>query len=294
MRLGLLCGPVLLALGGCGSNPKGTVAEVPAAEIRPKVEPKARSGNMRSYVVRGKRYYTKTSSRNHVERGLASWYGRKFHGRRTSSGERYDMHQMTAAHKTLPLPTYARVTNLDNGRSTVVRVNDRGPFVHNRVIDLSYAAAKRLDMVKAGVARVEVRSIDPRDHGGQSPLRVASTDGAAEPVQRAPAERSPDVGIAATSAVAKSQASAPAPVYLQLGAFGSRGNAEQLRDQVLAAVDAPVRVQTARSGFASDPLYAVDPLYKVQVGPLDSERDADTLGRRLAALGIEKPMVVSR
>lgn len=287
VRLGLLCAPVLLSLAGCGSNPKSDPVEMPAAEVRPKVEPKARSGNMRSYVVHGKRYYTKASSQNHVERGLASWYGRKFHGRKTSSGERYDMHQMTAAHKTLPLPTYALVTNLDNGRRAVVRINDRGPFVHNRVIDLSYAAAKRLDMVQSGTARVEVRSIDPRDHGGESPLRIAS----AEPAKRGPVQRSSDIGIAATPAAAKAQASA-APVYLQLGAFDSRGNAEQLRDQVLAAVDAPVHVRTARSGFAADSLYAADALYKVQVGPLDSERDADTLGRRLAALGIEKPMVV--
>ena len=141
VRVGMLAVPWLLMLAGCGSAPKSDKPEPEPVTVTPdarlKVEPKSRYGNMKSYVVHGKRYYTKGSSRDHVERGLASWYGRKFHGRKTSSGERYDMHQMTAAHKSLPLPSYVLVTNLENGRSAVVRVNDRGPFVRNRVIDLS-------------------------------------------------------------------------------------------------------------------------------------------------------------
>lgn len=116
-----------------------------------------------SYVVFGKRYHVDASSEGHVEKGLASWYGGKFHGRRTASGERYDMFGFTAAHKSLPLPTYAEVTNLVNGRSILVKINDRGPFVDGRVIDLSYAAAKELRIVDAGVAMVEVRAVEPTD-----------------------------------------------------------------------------------------------------------------------------------
>ena len=133
----------------------------PSGDLVPKVEPRSRYGNPASYVVRGRRYQTKEDSKGHVERGVASWYGPGFHGRRTSSGERYDMYAMTAAHKTLPLPTYARVTNLENGRSAVVRINDRGPFHGPRVIDLSRAAAAKLGVLASGTAEVEVRALDP-------------------------------------------------------------------------------------------------------------------------------------
>jgi rare lipoprotein A len=125
------------------------------------VEPRSRTGNMESYVVRGRRYFTKDDSRGHVERGIASWYGPGFHGRKTSNGEPYDMNAMTAAHKTLPLPTYAQVTNLQNGKTAVVRINDRGPFHGPRVIDLSRAAATKLGVIGTGTAEVEVRALDP-------------------------------------------------------------------------------------------------------------------------------------
>jgi rare lipoprotein A len=284
----------LLALGvlaGCGSNPKQGGGNTPGAV--PKVEPKSRYGNMKSYEVFGRRYVTKTSSRGHVERGKASWYGKKFHGRKTSSGERYDMYQMTAAHKTLPLPTYALVTNLENGRSTVVKVNDRGPFVGNRIIDLSYAAAKRLDMVHAGTASVEVRSIDPRDHGGKVkvPQRVASSSAASKAAsQRRAIKASGESGRGSVEKTASRTTLASAagrPVYLQVGAFGSRGNALQLQSQLSGAVEQPVLVRAASTAAANDTLY------KVQVGPLRSEADADALGRRLAALGIATPVVVT-
>jgi rare lipoprotein A (peptidoglycan hydrolase) len=138
-------------------------------DVVPRVEPRSRSGNPPFYEVFGKRYYVLSSSVAYVERGVASWYGPGFHKVRTSTGEIYDMYGMTAAHKTLPLPAYVRVTNLQNGRSIVVRVNDRGPFVGNRIIDLSYTAASRLDMLRNGTAMVEVRAIDPsvptRDQG---------------------------------------------------------------------------------------------------------------------------------
>ena len=194
-----------LALAGCGGAPTKDAldADEIAADAVPKVEPKARYGNMDTYVVFGRRYYTKPSSRDHVERGVASWYGTKFHGRKTSSGEIYDMHKMTAAHKTLPLPTYARVTNLENGRSAVVRINDRGPFVGERVIDLSYAAAKKLDVVRNGTARVEVVSVDPRDHGPRRAAQLAAasapTAGARPASTPAPSAQAPARRTAAPS-----------------------------------------------------------------------------------------------
>jgi rare lipoprotein A (peptidoglycan hydrolase) len=165
-------------LAGCFSAPRRTapapapaspappVLSVPPAaasvpDAIPRLEPRARYGNPPFYDVFGKRYYVLSSSVGYRERGVASWYGPGFHKERTSTGEPYDMYGMTAAHKTLPLPAYVRVTNLQNGRSIVVRVNDRGPFVGNRIIDLSYTAAAKLDMLRNGTAMVEVRAIDP-------------------------------------------------------------------------------------------------------------------------------------
>src|SRR5210317_1823758 len=151
---------IAVVLNGCGKPGRGypypvdgpgehrDVSQVPNAV--PRVEARSRGGNPSTYVVLGKRYYTLQDSKNFVERGIASWYGRKFHGRKTSNGEVYDMYTMSAAHKKLPIPTYVKVTNLENGRSVIVRVNDRGPFHENRVIDLSYAAASRIGMLGKG------------------------------------------------------------------------------------------------------------------------------------------------
>ncbi len=141
------------------AGPPASFGDVPDAT--PREEPRARSGNPESYEQNGQRYRVMDSSEGYQEEGLASWYGEPFHGRRTSSGERYDMYLMTAAHKTLPLPTYVEVTNLDNDRRIVVRVNDRGPFHEGRIIDLSYVAAGKLGMLGAGTARVRVRALDP-------------------------------------------------------------------------------------------------------------------------------------
>lgn len=337
-----------LLLSGCGGTPKQseivTTSGGPPDAV-PKVEPKARYGNMKSYVVYGKTYYPKQSSRGYVERGVASWYGTKFHGRKTSSGERYDMHQMTAAHKTLPLPTYALVKNLENGRSAIVKVNDRGPFVGDRIIDLSYAAAKKLGVDKKGLAQVEVVSIDPRDHDGKvpKPFQVAaesqrqykperkplrSTGPAVvatvpnprpEPAVRSssapstplasvsslgpssitpssgptPAQaatptpaRTPETTLAAVPAVASA---AGTPLYLQVGAFGTKDNAEQLRRRLTGLLQDPVQVREASHGVAA----GQPRLYKVQVGPVASRSDADDLSRKLASLGIARALVVS-
>ncbi len=131
----------------------------------PKAEPLAHYGNHSPYTVLGKTYTVLPSSKGYRERGIASWYGNKFHGRRTSSGELYDMYLATAAHKSLPLPTYAKVTNLDTGKKIIVKINDRGPFHAGRIIDLSYAAAVKLGVDKTGTAQVEVRAIDANKQG---------------------------------------------------------------------------------------------------------------------------------
>lgn len=163
----LLLTSLILALSGCSSMipeeqdaaPAGGIEWARVKTVTPKPEPRSRYGNPSSYEQDGRRYYVLASAENYKKKGVASWYGTKFHGRRTSSGETYDMFKMTAAHKTLPLPTYAKVTNLDNGKQIVVKINDRGPFRKNRIIDLSYAAAHKLDMAQAGTANVEVETI---------------------------------------------------------------------------------------------------------------------------------------
>ena len=134
------------------------------SEVIPKVEKYSKYGNPKSYKVFGKRYYTKKTHIGYSKKGIASWYGKKFHGRLTSSRETYDMNKLTAAHKSLPIPCYARVTNLSNNKSVVVRINDRGPFIKGRIIDLSHAAAKKLGIVLKGTARVHVETIDARNN----------------------------------------------------------------------------------------------------------------------------------
>ncbi len=225
----------------------------------PRVEPLSRGGNMASYVVFGNRYHTLTSSQGFVERGIASWYGSKFHGRKTSNGEVFDMYAMTAAHKRLPLPTYVEVVNLENGRRVVVRVNDRGPFHENRVIDLSYAAAGRLGMLGKGTALVEVRAIDPRRPAPPAATQVASTR-AAQPVEPAPR------------------------IYLQAGAFSSGDNAERLRLRLERELARAVRVIRAEAEAGA--------VHRVQVGPLASVEIADQVTAQMHQVGIETPLVV--
>lgn len=177
------------------------VRKVPDAVPQP--APRSARGNPPFYEVFGERYHVLDSSANFRERGVASWYGQKFHGASTASGEPYDMYAMTAAHRTLPLPTHARVTNLRNGRSVVVKVNDRGPFAHNRVIDLSYTAARRLDMLAEGTTLVEIEALEPGGLAENTPIVVAGPPPAAA-------------------------------MYVQVGAFGDPGNAERLRRRLAA------------------------------------------------------------
>ncbi len=212
-RAGLI-GAAALALSACSLTAHRATAPAPAApappppanpegvpDAVPRAEPKSAHGNPPFYDVMGHRYTVLISAAGYSERGVASWYGPTFHGGSTSSGEPYDMYGMTAAHKTLPLPTYARVTNLRNGRSVVVRINDRGPFVANRLIDLSYTAAAKLDMLREGTTLVEVRAITP------------------------------DVPDELT----RTAESPPPALYVQAGAFADAQNAQRLLDKLHGA-----------------------------------------------------------
>lgn len=266
-------GVVAATLNGCGQKGRGypypvdgpgerrDLSRVPDAV--PRVEPRSRGGNPSTYVVLGKRYYTLPHSKGFVQRGIASWYGRKFHGRKTSNGEVYDMYTMSAAHKRLPIPTYLEVINLENGRSVVVRVNDRGPFHDNRIIDLSYAAASRIGMLGKGTALVEIRAIDPTVPKPAQATRVADK---ARPAGTAPG-------------------STPRPqIFLQAGAFSSSTNAERLRKRLQSGLARSVRITPVTTTNGA--------VHRVQVGPLASVEIADNVSAQMSALGIGEPLVV--
>jgi rare lipoprotein A len=233
-------------------TPPANLQSIPDAV--PRAEPRSNRGNPVYYEVFGKRYFLLPTATGYKERGVASWYGPDFHARPTSSGEPYDMYAMTAAHKTLPIPAYARVTNISNGRSVVVRINDRGPFVGNRIIDLSYTAAHKLDMTRAGTAFVEVEVLSP-GHLAQ----VAQ-------------------GVAAPAATAL----IPPGLYLQAGAFGVAANAQQVADKLRAAGLPNVTVLAPA---------AASLLHRVRIGPVTDVATFDMLAARAASLGIETRLV---
>jgi len=206
---------------GPGDGP--STSGLKASDVKdavPRAEPLSRYGNHSPYEVFGKKYTVMQSNQDYHERGVASWYGSKFHGRRTSSGEPYDMHLATAAHKSLPLPTYAEVTNLDNGRKVIVKINDRGPFKNGRLIDMSYGAALRLDMIATGTARVDVRVIDV--YSGSQGQVIADTGD--------------DEGN-------------NGEIWLQAGAYGRREGAEQLAGQLEQADVSPVSINNIGNLF---------------------------------------------
>jgi rare lipoprotein A len=245
---------------GPGENPPANLAAIPDAV--PRVEPLHRFAN-RPYSVFGVNYVPATSLAPYKERGIASWYGRKFHNQKTSTGETYDMYAMTAAHPTLPLPSYARVTSLATGKSVVVRVNDRGPFHPGRVIDLSYAAAERIGIAQKGSGEVEVESV-------------------------LPAEAPPAVAAAPLPPVAAAEAAATAPLpvaaetggyVVQLGAFANNANAQNFV--------ASVANQTAGLGVEAKVRQA-DGWFRVFVGPYPTRDDAARSAERLrTALGLD-------
>ena len=328
-----------LLLAACGSAPQrktpgsggylagdGPGTDIPVnldaiPDAVPKSEPLHRYAN-RSYIALGKTYTPLTTVGNFKERGIASWYGKKFNGEKTSSGETYDMYAMTAAHPTLPLPSYARVTNLSNNKSVIVRVNDRGPFMNDRIIDLSYTAAYKLGIIGDGSAEVEVESINPNvivktieastvqskplESGAPVPAAPAVAVAAVAPAAAFAVIATPAVAAATTTSVATAAAipvaapaTAKAPitppvakatlatsdpaVYLQLGAFSSQAGAEAYLDKMRSKLGDTGKVQLK--------LTTKDGLVRVHIGPYanlsDARSSADSLENKLGF----KPMV---
>ena len=253
----------------------GPGADIPAnldatPDAEPRAEPLHPYAN-RQYAALGKTYTPLTVPGNYKKRGFASWYGKKFHGQRTSSGELYDMYSMTAANPILPIPSYARVTNLSNNKSVVVRVNDRGPFLHERIIDLSYTAAHKLGIVGNGSSEVEVESLMP-DTTIPAPI-------IAEPVKVEPLPPEP---VQKTVPVASSANAVGGNVFLQLGAFKSQQGAEGFL--------ARMRAEFEGSGKQIS-LYHKDELVRVHVGPYANQDEARAIAEKLQARLRFKPMV---
>lgn len=242
------------------------VSKVPDAV--PRYEPHSRGGNRSPYEVFGQSYTVLPSAEGYREKGVASWYGQKFHGHLTSNGEVYDMFEMTAAHKSLPLPTFARVTNLDNGRSVIVRINDRGPFHSDRLIDLSYAAAYRLNILQHGTGRVEVTAITPLPDGqmlASAGTPSATTSPVASPSMRASHDRR----------------------YLQVGAFSTEDAAQRAQRQLQSIVTSfPVGIYPASPSGST--------VYRVKIGPLTVGEPLDQLLAGLASAGFHRPHLVSQ
>lgn len=236
----------------------------------PKKEPRTRAGNKSPYVIFGKTYRVLSDSKGFRQQGEASWYGKKFHGRNTSNGEVYDMYAMTAAHKTLPIPSYVRVTNHSNGRSVVVRVNDRGPFHGNRVIDLSYAAASKLGFAERGTAAVSVEAIDT----GNPPLRHAGV------VYTNTAQASPQVANKPKPPT-NSNPRAGRQSFLQVAAFSQRQSAEQLLARLRSAISEPMRLHQDKG------------LFRVHIGPLAKVNNISAVKQTLEALSLGSGFVVN-
>ncbi|WP_299452819.1 septal ring lytic transglycosylase RlpA family protein [uncultured Pigmentiphaga sp.] len=288
---------------GPPDSPPANLDQVP--DPLPAVEPLA-SGPNRPYVIFGKRYVPATSLQPYKVRGIASWYGRKFHGARTSNGEIYDMYAMTAAHTTLPIPSYARVTRVATGKSVIVRINDRGPFHDNRIIDLSYTAAYKLGLLEAGSGEVEVELLLPdeiariraeRSHGtmlAAAPDAAASSSGGAvqampvaapapiTQVQELPPAPAPSALDPATATVSSP---AQSGVFLQLGAFSGPSNAQALLARLKAQLPdwtEPLRIVNA------------DNLHRVHIGPYPSRESAQAAAQRLQARLDIVPLIVTR
>jgi len=307
-------GGLIAMVAACGvmEERDGPGAHITADQVRhlqPRPEPRARYGNHSPYEVYGRQYTVMQSAEGYVRRGVASWYGSKFHGRRTSSGEPYDMYTMTAAHRSLPLPTWVQVTNLDNGRSAVVKVNDRGPFVHDRLLDLSYGAAVVLGVKNAGTARVEVRSISFVDGqamvaGLHTAAASAPRSAAAQPASRPAQSSAGETGDSASRTASASDSSAVARtrpaslreplrasrgsqrLFLQLGAFADRHNAYRLRGQLSEAA--------GLGGVHVSQLLRDDRrLYRVRMGPFASQGALAKAVAELRRAGIDGYRVIS-
>ena len=272
--------PALVMLVGCASSPSATPASpnagryqisqdraptrvLKASEVRdvvPTAINRTMAGNRSPYEVLGKRYRVMSSEEGYFERGVASWYGEKFHGHKTSNGEIFDMYEVSAAHKSLPIPSFLKVTNLDNNRSIVVRVNDRGPFHGDRIIDLSYAAAVKLGYADRGTARVELEAI------------VVKGDAPRERIEQ------PQLARVGGGKIANQ--------YLQVGAYSMRGSAQEVAKQLQGLTRQPVRIEEVRSSQGQT-------LHRVRIGPLSDLTEVDMLKARVASANLGTPYTVS-
>jgi rare lipoprotein A len=261
---------------GPGANPPANLDQIPDAEPRAEL---IKASTARPYTAFGRTYTPMTQLVPYKEHGMASWYGKRYHGQPTASGEPYDMYAMTAAHPTLPIPSYARVTNLRSGKSVIVRINDRGPFRGDRLIDLSYAAANRLGIIGSGSDLVEVDSIIPGQAASGHSVEARVPEATA-PLPAPQAAESP-VPHTAEPAVAAE----PKGVYVQLGAFSLRPNAESFL----------VRVRADLSWLADTiGLYMRDGLYRVHAGPYVDRSQADQVAARIEQTMDLRPVVITR
>lgn len=263
---------------GPGETPPPNLEAIPDAVPRP--EP-IRAANTRPYEAMGRTYLPMAELRPFKQRGMASWYGRRYHGRPTASGEPYDMYAMTAAHPILPIPSYARVTHLGNGKSVVVRINDRGPFLSERIIDLSYTAAYKLGMVEAGSAWVEVEALLPGAQPTALPPQESASTGEAKPGREDARSALASTG----SSIAQTEQPVAPGYYLQLGAFGLRENAE--------AFLARLRSELAWLAGSLE-LAFHERLFRVQAGPYPDAASAREAAGRIAAVLNLRPLIVSR
>lgn len=276
----LLIASLLFLLSGCSTvshkdgppNFRVDASKIPDAV--PKDEPLSKYGNYHRYVVWGKVYHTLPTSHGYEEQGIASWYGTKFYKHHTSNGERYDYLAMTAAHKTLPLPTYVQVTNLKNGRQVIVKVNDRGPFSGDRLIDLSYAAALKLGMVGHGTAYVDVKAIDPEEYAARGqkyePIRIASNQPTHSHLHRHHHIGAPVVDLETASATTQDSS-----LYIQVGVFKNLAYAEKLQSRLAKLTNSPVKISLLKHH-----------LYHVRIGPLKDLASANRLSQKLKTIGL--------
>lgn len=239
-----------------GPDEEVDLSHVPDAV--PRYEVRTGAGNKNPYTVLGKTYHLVTDETSYKERGYASWYGKKFNGHHTSNGEVYDMYAMTGAHKTLPIPSYVRVKNLDNGKSVVVRINDRGPFHHGRIIDLSYAAAQRIGIHKTGTGRVEVEIALPND-AAPVPLRGGA------------------------SAAVQIESALPPGTFLQVGAFSQKNAAQQFAASIGTKLTYPLTINSAQSPKE---------IHRVRIGPFTNAKSLQDARDQLVRIKIYEAHVV--
>lgn len=265
---------VTTLLSGCSSVPRVNPGDAATTNAVPQFESQPSRFNPPSYTVLGRTYHVLGSNDGYDAQGVASWYGPNFQSKSTSSGEQYNMYAMTAAHKTLRIPSYVLVTNMENGKQVIVRVNDRGPFVSNRIIDLSYAAAKKIGMIGRGTAMVDVRSITP-----DTPIPSSESIVSGVPTV-APTPARVTTASAASTAVNLPHAVWGQDVFIQVGAFGEMGHVITVQQRL------------AQAGITTVSVTPFGQLNRVRVGPVASLADYDRLMDQLRTIGFDNAQMV--